>query len=1177
VRLAPLLPALTRIEALTEAHTVLDTQGHVTLGVIDAAKAVSTALLWRRRRGPVLLVVPRETDAEAFVEQLRAWAGDAAWHFPARGTLPYGREAPTREVTARRLAVLSRLARPGEYGSAPPLIVTSVGALAERTLRPADLGRGPGALAPGGHYTIEAMARALVGAGYDFEPLVDAPGQAARRGGLLDVFPPDRERPLRIEFFGDVIESIREFDPETQRTIERIAGVSIGPAGEWFPEAGDLRLLAFHLREAEGDEAEADRGQLQQGLLPAPHLYGPLVARATLLDHLPHGRAQGRGSLIVLDEREAVEAAASDLDTLARERREELAARQLFDGDTPLPHLPQAALVGAIEAHRPRVLLSRWATGREPHTVRLPFQSHDAYAGRLPAAAEEVRRRLLRGDHVVTVTQQAQRYREVLSEQGIAADVTDSIETALPGGTLALVQGSLPEGWQVATLGGTVALATDRELFGFVKQRRALRREGSHRSKFLAEVTPGDFVVHADHGIARFVGIVRRPVDGQDRDYLELRFAAEDRLYVPVTQVDRVTRYVGPSGQSPRLTRLGTQEWNRTRARVRAAVAVVAADLLRLYAARQLLPGHAFGPDTTWQHEMEAAFPYQETDDQLRALTEVKDDLESARPMDRIVCGDVGFGKTEVAIRAAFKAVQEGLQVAMLVPTTVLAQQHDRTFRERLASFPVRIEVLSRFRTDEEIRVALAGIRSGEVDIVIGTHRLLQDDVEFANLGLVVIDEEQRFGVAHKERLKRMRLEVDVLTLSATPIPRTLHMALAGIRDMSMISSAPVDRQPVVTYVAEWDDALVREAILHEMDRGGQVYVVHNRVQSIDECADNIRALVPDARVVTGHGQMPERLLERVMDRFSGGDFDVLVCTTIIESGIDIPNVNTLIVDLADRFGLAQLYQLRGRVGRSVHQAYAYLFHARGRILTEVAQQRLAAIFEANELGAGFQVALRDLEIRGAGNLLGAEQSGQIASVGFDLYTQMLAEAVEELKGAEQRRTEPVLAVPAPTPLSPRGISIDLPVASYVPESYLPEIEARIALYQRVAALQRFEDADTLLAETRDRAGEPPEPVLNLLALVRLRLAAAAARIESVRLDGDEVVLTAAGRNGLAGRRLGVLPRAVRQVHNQLRLPRAALGERWLEAIEALLRMLAANDGGTGGSGTTAREPAAAR
>jgi transcription-repair coupling factor (superfamily II helicase) len=1153
--LRPLLQSLQAVEPLTEVYARLDSGATVTLGAVDASKAAVAALLWRRMRRPVLLVAARESDAETYHEQLRAWAGEAAVRFPARSGLPYQRDAGGTEASWQRIAVLRRMASAGR--DEPPLVVASVAAVAEHTLRPAELGRGPGLVEAGQRLSLEALAEALVEAGYAMERLVERPGQAARRGGLIDVFPPGLDDPVRIEFFGQDVESIRSFSIETQRTIERLDRVHIGPATEWFPTREELASLAEELEGARGEQAEEDVHALRRGELPAPGLYGPLAVDATILDHLrPASVASetSRDALLVLDEREALNAAMRDLDELATERRADLAARGEIDARAPFPHEHHGLLTAALDDHRRRVELARWATGHEPGAFRLPFAPADAYAGRLQDAASETHRRQQRGDRVVVATQQAQRFAEVLAEAGVEAPVRRALDGVPPRGAVTLVQGGLPEGWEVATPDGILALVTDRELFGFVKRRRALRRRGTHRSRFLAEVQPGDFVVHADHGIARFAGIVRRPVDGEDRDYLELRYAGEDRLYVPIEQVDRVTRYTGPGGQAPGLTRLGSQEWTRARAKVREAVAIVAQDLLRLYAARQMLSGHGFSPDTPWQDEMEQGFPYEETQDQLEALTAVKADMESERPMDRIICGDVGFGKTEVAIRAAFKAVQDGYQVAVLVPTTVLAEQHLRTFRERLSAFPVSIDVLSRFRSDAEAREIIQRARAGDLDMLIGTHRLLDPSIEFKNLGLVIIDEEQRFGVTHKERLKRLRLEVDVLTLSATPIPRTMHMALSGIRDMSTIETAPEGRLSVQTYVSEWDDAMAREAILAEIERGGQVYIVHNRVKSIDEFADHISELVPEARVVVGHGQMPETVLQKVMERFADGEFDVLVCTTIIESGIDIPNVNTLIVDRADRLGLAQMYQLRGRVGRGTNQAFAYLFHPRDSVLTEEAQARLSTIFEASELGAGYQIALRDLEIRGAGNLLGAEQSGHIAAVGFDLYTEMLAEAVEAMKAAHEQR-EPE-RLPHESRDALRAVVIDLPAPAYIPESYVPEIEARLALYQRIAQLRSAEEAETLARETEDRLGALPEPLTNLLALVRIRLAALEAGLASVRLDGSEVVITSREERPFAARHLPSLPRGLRVGRTQVRLDRAALGGDWLSPVEALLRLL---------------------
>ena len=1158
MRLDPLLPALANLDALVEAQASLDGGRPARLGVPDAAKAVTAALLWRRHRRPVLLIAAREADAETYAEQLSAWVGPVVIHYPADSALAYSRTGHDPRVAWQRLEALSHLARASQ--ESPPLLVASAAAVAQHTLRPADLGRGPGRVARGDERGLEAFARELVDSGYEISSLVEQPGQAARRGGLIDVFPPGAEWPVRIEFFGPEVDSIREFDPDSQRTTQQLDEVRIGPATEWFPTRGELTTLAERLDDIRSPELRDELSQLRAGHLPVPALYGALAVDASVLDHL---RAD---TLVIIDEREAVDAALADLDELVAERRSEVAGRGEIDPRTPLPHEPRDVVRATLDGHARRVELGRWTTGAEAGAFRLPFRQADAYAGRLQDAARDLHRQQQRGDRVVVATQQAQRYAEVLAENGVDIPVAESVPERGARGTVALLQGSLSEGWTVQTADGIVSLQTDRELFGFVKRRRTLRqRSATHRSRFLAEVSPGDFVVHADHGIARFGGIIRRDVDGEGRDYLELRYSGEDKLYVPVEQVDRVSRYNGPAGFVPRLTRLGTQEWGRARAKVRQAVQIVAQDLLRLYAARQLLPGHQYGPDTPWQRELEDSFPYEETVDQVEAIRLVKADMESERPMDRVICGDVGFGKTEVAVRAAFKAVQEGYQVAILVPTTVLAEQHLRTFRERLAGFPVSVDVLSRFRTDQEARDVATRARAGEIDILIGTHRIIEAGLDFQNLGLVIIDEEQRFGVTHKERLKRLRLEVDVLTLSATPIPRTLHMALTGIRDMSVIETAPEGRQPVQTYVMEWDEAIAREAILHEVERGGQVFLVHNRVRSIDEFADRIRALVPEAKVVVGHGQMPESILRQVMEKFAGGKFNVLVCTTIIESGIDIPNANTLIVDRADMLGLAQMYQLRGRVGRSTNQSYAYLFHPKNRTLTETAQARLATIFEASELGAGFQVALRDLEIRGAGNLLGAEQSGHIASVGFDLYTEMLAEAVEDLKSNAEDRPREMLPHEERDLL--RKVLIDLPVAAHVPESYVPEIEARLALYQRISGLRTLEDASELEQETADRLGDLPEPLSNLLRLVRIRIAARDAGLGSVRIEDVDILITSGDHRPFSARLMPELPQTVRVGRTQIRIPRNALGANWLEPLEALVRLL----GGAPVTAATAR------
>ncbi|HXH20424.1 MAG TPA: transcription-repair coupling factor, partial [Dehalococcoidia bacterium] len=697
-------------------------------------------------------------------------------------------------------------------------------------------------------------------------------------------------------------------------------------------------------------------------------------------------------------------------------------------------------------------------------------------------------------------------------------------------------------------------LLTDAEVFGFVKQRRAMRQPGPDRSNLIADLTPGDYVVHIEHGIARFAGMATRTVDGVSREFLELQYAEGDRLFVPVDQSDRIARYIGPGDHRPGLTRLGSGEWARTRDRVRRAVADVAKDLLELYARRQVLEGHAFSPDTPWQQELEASFPYVETPDQLEAIHAVKADMEAPRPMDRLVCGDVGYGKTEVAIRAAFKAVMDGFQVAVLVPTTVLAQQHYNTFRERLASLPCRVEMLSRFLNDREARSVIAGLADGSVDIIIGTHRLLQKDVQFKKLGLLIIDEEQRFGVGHKERLKQMRQEVDVLTLSATPIPRTLHMSLVGIRDMSSMVTPPEHRLPIRTYVMESDDHLIREAIMRELERGGQVFFVHNRVHNIEMVAARIRRLVPEAEVGIGHGQMPEEQLEATMLRFAAGEIDVLVCTTIIESGLDIPNANTIIINHADKLGLAQLYQLRGRVGRSAVRAYAYLLYEKHTALSETAQRRLQAIFEATELGAGFQIALKDLEIRGAGNLLGVEQSGHMAAVGFDLYVRLLGEAVQRLKALQRGETppEPLIGRPA--------MVVDLPLTAYLPETYVPDLNLRLALYQRLARAASNAEVDAIEQEMRDRFGEAPAAARNLTWVVRLRLLAAEAGVSALQTEDRQIVVRL-----LAGRRIDRdrFPKRLAGVSflgaHQLRLDISALGEGWREGLVRALAALSAS------------------
>ena len=697
-------------------------------------------------------------------------------------------------------------------------------------------------------------------------------------------------------------------------------------------------------------------------------------------------------------------------------------------------------------------------------------------------------------------------------------------------------------------MNGDSHLLTDAEIFGFIKQQRLLKKRLAPRHKLFVDITPGDYVVHIEHGIARFAGVTMMSSDHIESEYLVLEYAGDDRLYVPTDQIDRVSRYIGASDRTPALNRLGTPGWWRTRQKVREAVESVARELLGLYAAREVVPGFAFSPDTVWQQELEASFPYVETPDQIAVQEEVKNDMSKAKPMDRLILGDVGYGKTEVAIRAAFKVVMDNKQVEVLVPTTVLAQQHYTTFSQRLGAFPVRVEVLSRFRSPKEQQAVLEGLASGTVDICIGTHRLLQKDVVFKDLGLLIIDEEQRFGVSHKEYLKKMRQDVDVLTLSATPIPRTLHMSLVGVRDMSTIETPPGERLPIRTYVAEYDDRLVREAILREIERNGQVFFVHNRVQSINFVADKVQALVPEARLAVAHGRMAEGELEAVMTDFTRGEIDVLVCTTIIESGLDVPNANTLIVNQADRFGLTQLYQLRGRVGRGANLAYAYFLYDKGKRLTPDAEKRLRTIYEATELGAGFGIAIKDMEIRGAGNLLGVRQSGHINAVGFSLYTRLLAEAVEELKaGKAGRPVEKAKRLPSPT--------IDLPLPAYIPEEYVYDINTRLGLYQRLTGISSAGQIEDMSQELADRFGALPREVKNLLYAVRVKLLAARAGIESIATEEGQIVLRLF--EGMQFDRQKLEPDlrdGIKFGLKQIRIDFKRLGKEWQRVLEDILK-----------------------
>lgn len=1129
------------------------------------------ASLWERHDAPTLVLTPRADDSRRLHDQLLTYLGESSPVFllPEPEVLPYERLAVDARTVNQRLVALAALSRWESLKERPPLVISSVAAALRHTLSPGIFEESGFDSAAGSRVgrgqripSTEKLLADWVQLGYRHEPIVEGPGCFSLRGGIIDIFPADAEYPYRMELWDDEIDTIRVFDPYTQRSVpvseneSPIDHVEIIPAREQLPEKADRAAVEKRIAELDFSRCTAyTRERFEEevvDLFTSPNIeilsfYNGLLNRHNLLDFLP---AEG---LLVLDRESQIETEAHDLEEKFFRMRESRETRGELPVNFPSPYVAWERFAGRLQEHPARAYMESWLAEDADAVFRVPPN----YFGQLGQFTDEARAELAKGSSLVAISQHALRLSEVLADAGVPATVTESLDFDPTAGHVYLVPGFMNEGWATGASNNhhSLAVYTDAELFGTVKERRyrpSRSRERLGEEIVLAELVPGNFVVHVDHGVARFAGTTQMEDNGDSKEFLILEYAENDKLYVPTDHLDRVGAYVGAQDHPPTLTRLGTAEWARIKEKVKGSTREMAEELLKLYAARQAAQGHEFSGDNVWQRELEDSFPYQETPDQVRAIEEVKTDMEQARPMDRLICGDVGYGKTEVALRAAFKTVSDGMQVGLLVPTTVLAQQHYATFSERLSPYPLQVEVLSRFRTPKEQQQVIEGLEHGTVDIVIGTHRLLQKDVRFKNLGLVVVDEEQRFGVGHKETLKRLRSQVDVLTLSATPIPRTLNMALTGIRDMSVMNTPPEARLPVKTFVSEYNDETVREAILREIERGGQVFFLHNRVRTIQQTAVELAELVPEARFMIGHGQMIESELEEVMEAFAAGEADVLVCTTIIESGLDMPNVNTLILDRADRFGLSQLYQLRGRVGRGEHRAYAYLLLPRGRKITDAAEQRVQAILEASDLGSGFRIAMRDLEIRGAGNLLGAAQSGQIHAVGLELYGQLLEEAVKELMSGEGGESN---EEPRSGPVElPR---IELPVAANIPESYIPHTPTRLALYQRLARSRTREELPGFREEMRDRFGPLPPAVENLLTLVELRALATEAGVESILQSSGGITL---GLTVDVGSARVPLQRALGSSANvgnrQIRLSSRALGDQWLRRLSQTLERL---------------------
>ena len=1208
--LLPLLNNQPTFQKLLEGHSTAPQK------LYAAARPYVVAAAATERKDPVLVVTGTAEQAQKWVEQLTLFMssdnGEKSVSLCADpDALPFERIPWTGRTRQLRLTALAGLQQKAQK---PTVVVSSARALMQKTLPTKTFRMALRPLRVGSFIQLDDLIGRWVQSGYEPMQVVEEPGTFARRGGIVDIWPPNLPYPVRIDLFGDEVETLRSFDPATQRSELQLQRVLIGPGSEALGSVLSGRaafaptregspsetvhsqqdaasLIQDTLREEtteaarSGTSSENESGlealrtliQKEPNLVLAireetareledlgagrtfrgiewylPYLYN---RPASLLDHLP------RNGLLVIDDGEHLAASLQEAEEEGARTYQELLRGHELPSKFNSSFFSPENILDKIAARNPLVLgtsgLPEDQMEAEGSSFARQFVPCPHFAGQIKRILQELRKYANSSDKVVLISRQTARLQEELNEAQLPANLITDLDTT-PSNGISLLQGVLPEGFALngaSTPGkdrngrqpASLRLYTDTELFGWTRQTRQRRRRAESSvapELFFADVSPDDYVVHMEHGIGVYEGLTRLEMGGVEREYLQVNYARGDKLYVPVHQADRLSRYVGAgdSGIPPSVTRLGTSDWQVVKARAKKAVEDIAEDLLKLYAEREVVPGYAFSPDGPWQEEMEAAFPFRETADQIDAIFDVKRDMETDRPMDRIIIGDVGYGKTEVAIRAAFKAVMDGKQAAVLVPTTVLAQQHFRVFSERLKQFPILVEMLSRFRTQSQQEKVLQKLQAGTVDIVIGTHRLLSKDVEFNSLGLLIIDEEQRFGVSHKERLKQLRSQMDVLTLSATPIPRTLHMSLSGVRDMSTINTPPRERLPVRTMLSEFDNTLVRQAVQRELERDGQVFFVHNRVRGLQTLATRLQREVPEAVVAVAHGQMAERELEDTMMRFADGDIDVLVCTTIVENGLDIRRANTIIVNRADHFGLAQLYQLRGRVGRGAVRGYCYLFHDRHSTLSFDARRRLEALLESSdELGAGFRIAMRDLEIRGAGELLGAKQHGQIASVGFDLYTRLLAQSVNDLRAMRERFAKakgengdvadtaaangkhPSFVTQQPPdggppsvslddPLAP-PVTLDLPLRAEIPADYIEDEGLRLQLYRRIAGLSSLHDLEEMRTEIEDRFGKDPEEnalpleLENLFYQIRVKMEALSAGILNIGRRRDQIAI----------------------------------------------------------------------
>ncbi|MGM7724472.1 transcription-repair coupling factor [Metabacillus sp. Hm71] len=1136
-------------------------------GLSGSARTVFTAALYNELKKSILIVTHNLYQAQKLYEDLVHLINDEmVYLYPVNDLIASEIAIASPELKAQRIEVLNRLAE-GKQS----IIVAPVAGI-RRLLPPKEIWEQYQLkMTLGQDIDLDQVIQMFISLGYERADMVSTPGEFSVRGGIIDIYPLTEEHAVRIELFDTEIDSIRSFNIDDQRSLHMLKEISIGPAIEMIVdeqsknrgiqavEAGLAKTLKkmkneqqkeLLLENIQYDLERLRNNQFSQDIFKYSSLF--YEKAASLVDYFP------ADAIVILDEISRIH---ETYDQLDREEAEWFTSL-LEDGkifqDVKLSHSYVDVMT---KKKHPIVYLSLFLR-HVPHTspqniLNLSCKQMQNFHGQMNVLKNELERWQKSNYAVVFLgvnEERTKKLEQVLEDYDINAHILGEMES-FKSGNIYIMQGDLQTGFELPMQ--KLAVITEEELFKkrVKKQVRRQKLSNAERIKSYSELEIGDYVVHVNHGIGKYLGIETLEINGIHKDYLNIKYQGSDQLYVPVEQIDQVQKYVGSEGKEPKIYKLGGSDWRRVKKKVESSVQDIADDLIKLYAEREASEGFAFSPDGEMQKEFELAFPYQETEDQLRSIQEIKKDMERIRPMDRLLCGDVGYGKTEVAIRAAFKAIADGKQVALLVPTTILAQQHFETVRERFQDYPINVGLLSRFRTRKEITETKKGLKNGTVDMVIGTHRLLSKDVQYKDLGLLIIDEEQRFGVTHKEKIKQLKTNVDVLTLTATPIPRTLHMSMLGVRDLSVIETPPENRFPVQTYVVEYNGALVREAIEREMARGGQVFFLYNRVEDIERKAEEISMLVPDARVTYAHGKMTENELESVMLNFLEGEYDVLVSTTIIETGVDIPNVNTLIVNDADKMGLSQLYQLRGRVGRSNRVAYAYFTHRKDKVLTEVAEKRLQAIKEFTELGSGFKIAMRDLSIRGAGNLLGAQQHGFIDSVGFDLYSQMLKEAIEE-RQTDKPKEKAI------------EVEIDLQVDAYIPQEYISDGRQKIDMYKRFRSIDSLQELEELQEEMIDRFGEYPVEVDYLFQIAKIKVFAIQERVEHIKQEKDVITLLIEeeASNKIDGHRLFELSNKYNRIvglgmeGSRLKLTVATKGldtEKWLDIIKELLNGLA--------------------